>query len=178
MARKSGYTVELADAICEQIANGIPLREVCRQEGMPAWRTVYDWLHDEPDFAARFARSRDLGADHIAETCLEIADDARNDWMEKFDREGTAVGWQLNGDHVQRSKLRIETRLKLLAKWNPKKYGDKQAVELTGKDGGPVETADKSPVESARAIAFALAMGLRAKAKEPDSPPPAGEDLC
>lgn len=51
-------------------------------------------------------------------------------------------------------------------------------VELTGKDGGPVETADKSPVESARAIAFALAMGLRAQAKEPESTPPAGEDLC
>lgn len=28
-------------------------------------------------------------------------------------------------DMIEHRKLRIETRLKLLAKWNPKKYGDK-----------------------------------------------------
>lgn len=50
-------------------------------------------------------------------------------------------------------------------------------VELTGKDGGPVKI-EKSPTEAARAIAFALAMGLKAKAQESESTPPAGEDLC
>jgi hypothetical protein len=58
----------------------------------------------------------------MAEDCLRIADDAVNDWME------TEHGPRLNGEHVQRSKLRIETRLKLLAKWNPKKYGEKLAL--------------------------------------------------
>jgi hypothetical protein len=33
---------------------------------------------------------------------------------------------------VEHRKLRIDTRLKLLAKWNPKKYGDKQAIEHSG----------------------------------------------
>jgi hypothetical protein len=40
----------------------------------------------------------------------------------------TEHGPRLNAEHVQRSKLRIETRLKLLAKWNPKKYGERVAV--------------------------------------------------
>jgi hypothetical protein len=39
---------------------------------------------------------------------------------------------------IEHRKLRIETRLKLLAKWNPKKYGDKLAH--TGASGdGPIE---------------------------------------
>ena len=29
---------------------------------------------------------------------------------------------------MQHAKLRIDTRLKLLAKWNPRKWGDKLAV--------------------------------------------------
>lgn len=95
---------------------------------MPAWRTVYDWLGANLEFAARFARARSLGEDAIAEEALEIADDARNDWMQRNDAEN--VGYSLNGEHVQRSKLRIETRLKLLAKWNPKKWGEK--VEHSG----------------------------------------------
>ena len=43
----------------------------------------------------------------------------------------THVGWR---------RLQIETRLKLLAKWNPKKYGAKQQTELTGPDGGAIKT--------------------------------------
>jgi len=132
---KSTYTEERAAAILERIALGEPLRQICRDDGQPAWRTVYDWMMEEKDFATRFARARELGEDAIAQECMDIADNATNDWMEQFDAQGESTGWKLNGDHVQRSKLRIETRLKLLAKWNPKKWGEKQALEHTGADG-------------------------------------------
>ena len=44
-------------------------------------------------------------------------------------------------DMIEHRKLRIETRLKLLAKWNPRKYGDKVQQELSGPNGGPIPTA-------------------------------------
>ena len=133
--RPSKYTPELVEEICERISKGEPLRQICRDEHMPGWRSVYDWQAKDPDFLARIAHARELGEEAIAQECVEIADDARNDWMEKLDKDGVAVGWQLNGDHVQRSKLRIETRLKLLAKWNPRKWGERQHVEHSGKVG-------------------------------------------
>ena len=34
-------------------------------------------------------------------------------------------------DMLGHRKLQIETRLKLLAKWNPKKWGDKQTIDMT-----------------------------------------------
>ena len=40
--------------------------------------------------------------------------------------------------------------------------------ELTGKDGGPIETKDMSDNELARRIAFALAKGLAQKPVEPE----------
>lgn len=132
MGRKDSYTQKIADEICERIAQGEPLRQICRDEGMPAWRTVYDWINKYEDFSTAIARARELGYDAIAEETLDIADEGTNDWMEKLGADGQPIGWQLNGEHVQRSKLRIETRLKLLAKWSPKKYGDKQQVEMSG----------------------------------------------
>ena len=43
---------------------------------------------------------------------------------------------KFNAENVQRSKLRAWARLQLLAKWQPKKYGDK--LELTGDGSNPV----------------------------------------
>lgn len=64
----------------------------------------------------RFARARDDGYDELAEKALAIAFDRCSDQVE-----------------VTQRRLQIETILKLLAKWNPKKYGDR--VDL-GHEGG------------------------------------------
>lgn len=117
--------------IVERLSQGEPLRQICRDEHMPGWRVVYDWIRDDEKFAAHIAHARELGFDAIAEDTMEIADNGTNDWMDKHGQD--SPGYVLNGDHVQRSKLRIETRLKLLAKWSPKKYGDRTAIEHTGK---------------------------------------------
>lgn len=131
--RPSKFTQAVADEIVERISAGETLRSVCRDEHMPAWQTIYDWLHKNEEFSGRIARARELGEDAIAQECVDIADNAVNDWMERLDKDGAGVGWQLNGDHVQRSKLRIDTRLKLLAKWNPKKYGERVQQDLTAR---------------------------------------------
>jgi len=135
--RPTKYDPEIARIMCEKLSEGIPLREICREnEGFPAWRTVYDWMKRDPDLSASIACARDVGYDALAEECLDIADNASNDWMERMDEHGKPIGWQVNGEHIQRSKLRIETRLKLLAKFNPKKYGDK--ITHSGDDINPV----------------------------------------
>lgn len=114
-----------ADAICERIAEGEPLREICREPGMPAWRTVYDWKTENADFAARFAHAREVGYDAIAEEALTIADTPLEGVETTTDDKGTS---EKRGDMLGHRKLQIETRLKLLAKWSPKKYGDKLAL--------------------------------------------------
>lgn len=153
--RATKRTPEVIERIMEGLSNGTPLRELCRQDGMPAWRTVYDWLEADKALAARFAHARDLGFDAIAEEALEIADDGTNDWMARRRQDGT-VEDVVNAEHIARSKLRIETRLKLLAKWSPKKYGDKQQLEHTGADGAPLE------INSTVGVAIAAARELRA----------------
>lgn len=135
------YTAEIADALVEWISSGKTLREFCRQEGMPNWRTVYLWRETQPEFDARIVRARDLGHDAIAEEALQIADTP----MEGIRTESSEDGIKtVTEDMLGHRKLQIETRLKLLAKWSPKKYGDRLHTELTGPNGGPIEMAQKA----------------------------------
>ena len=89
-------------------------------------RTVSDWKAANEAFSADFARAREEGFDAIAADCLNIADETSQDTLYGENGERANTEW------ISRSKLRIETRLKLLAKWDPKRYGDKVQTELSG----------------------------------------------
>lgn len=134
---------DVADSIVGWVSNGKTLRDFCRAEGNPSFRTVYDWLEKDKDFAARFGRARETGHDVIAEECLAIMDDGSNDWLE------AERGPQVNGEAVQRSKLRVWGRLQLLSKWNPKKYGEKLGLEHSGSVdvAGALDAARKRAAE-------------------------------
>ena len=135
--RPSSYTEDMADRICELIADGESLRSICRAEDMPAKSTVFKWLRDVPGFSDQYARARETQADAIFDEIIDIADDASNDWMERTNSDGDSIGWQLNGDHVRRSQLRIDARKWMAGKLRPKKYGDKLA--LSGDDESPLQ---------------------------------------
>lgn len=132
------FTQEIADALCERLSKGEPLEQICRDDNMPASRTVSDWKKAHPAFAADFVRAREEGFDAIAASCLEIADFGLNDTY--LDDEGNK---RTDTDVIQRSKLRIETRLKLLAKWHPKKYGDRVDVNHGGQGDNPLQTVTR-----------------------------------
>lgn len=110
---------EVMDAIVAQISEGTPLREICRQQGMPSWVAVYDWVEQDAAFASRFAQARARGFDAIAAESLSIVD---------APPERNQFGCVDSGS-VAHAKLRAEHRLKLLAKWSPKQYGERLEVE-------------------------------------------------
>lgn len=141
----------MVPAICLRLATGKePMTVICRDLDVPV-RTVNQWRKDDREIALQFDEARDMGYDAIAADCLEIADDGSRDYMTLAD--GREVP---DHDHISRSKLRIETRLKLLAKWDPKRYGDKQQLEHTGPGGGPILTSPVS-AEELRSLAAGLA---------------------
>lgn len=126
----SKYSPALALKICERLAEGESLRSICRDEGMPSAPTVRGWVVDDVHgFAEQYAHAREIGLDNVAEEILEIADNGANDWMEKNDPENP--GYAHNGEHSQRSRLRVDARKWYLSKIAPKKYGDKTSVEMT-----------------------------------------------
>lgn len=110
------------------IESGKTLRAYCRQDGKPSYGTVYDWLEEDAKTeskseSSRLARARDIGERQIAEEMLEIADETQ---VGEIITESAGKVEIKRADMLEHRKLRIETRLKLLKIWNPKKYGERQ----------------------------------------------------
>lgn len=142
--RPTDYTQDLADRICERLALGYSMRSVCKADDMPAMSSVFKWLREIPEFSEQYAKAKQEATDAMAEDLLDIADDGTNDYME--DADGNV---KYNGDSVQRSRLRVDTRKWLMSKMKPKKYGEKLDLTTNGKDlptpilGGATKAGDE-----------------------------------
>lgn len=134
--RPTIYSEELANKICSEIADGRSLRSICFEKDMPCKSSVFSWIATNKDFKERYERACMERAEWLAEDLLEIADDGKNDWMENNDPDNP--GYRANGEHINRSRLRVDTRKWIASKMYPKKYGDKVETTLKGDPSAPV----------------------------------------
>ena len=152
------WTEEIEDAILDELMAGESIMDILgddRQEGFPTDKTFFKHLRDSDSFFRKYTRAREFQMEKEVEEIKAIADDGRNDWMEKHGQED--AGWHLNGEHVQRSRLRIDARKWRASKMAPKKYGDK--LGLGAADGlDPVQTVSKELTDAERAVRLARAI--------------------
>jgi hypothetical protein len=122
MGRPSLYSEELKTKILTRMSAGESIRSVCRDAEMPDITTIFKWLSDadKQDFAQQYARARELQAESLFEELLEVARGKE-------------------GSDVHRDRLTVDTMKWVVSKIVPKKYGDKNQVEVSGPDQGPIE---------------------------------------
>lgn len=128
--RATTFTPELGERICKRLAEGESLRGICKDADMPAACQVHQWLLLTSDpmfdaFRTQYDTAKKIQAHNLVDEILDISDDGNNDWMERLGPEGQSLGWQLNGEHVQRSKLRVDSRKWFAGKVFPKLYGER-----------------------------------------------------
>ena len=79
IGRPSKYSTEIVETICCLLAEGRSLRNICKQEDMPSFRTVVRWALDPYlDFWHQYQRARQIQSEVIADEILEIADSLNN----------------------------------------------------------------------------------------------------
>ena len=127
--RPTLLTKEIADYICLELAEGTSLRTICNLPGVPAKSTVLGWLLKEENawFVDQYTRARAIQSDVLFDETLDIADDGSNDYYDKELPGGTTIR-VVDSEHIQRSKLRVDTRLKFAAQVAPKKYHPRQIL--------------------------------------------------
>lgn len=106
--RPTDYNQEIAEMILDKLADGKPMKVICKEEGMPCYMSVLRWQRRHPEFGDLVARAKIDGTHALADECIEIADEKKADPADK--------------------RVRIDTRLRLIGKWNATIYGDKVAV--------------------------------------------------
>ena len=158
--------------ICAEVSGGrtIPaalnvlgLRDPERR--LPSFTMMYNWMaKDQPaasDLSEALACAKDVRAQMWSEDLIEIASDGTNDTY--IDGQGNV---RTDYDVLGRSKLRIETIEKVLARQDPKRFGHKLDLTSDGKalpapvaspyvlfpatlpPGAPIANPDPSPAQA------------------------------
>jgi hypothetical protein len=111
---------ELKEEICKKISLGQTLSKICDGKAdsgkpMPFRDCVYKWLESDDDFKTRYQQARVLQMESWADEILDIADNKDSDrYCDEYGNE------KPNYEHINRSKLRIDTRKFLMAKIAPR----------------------------------------------------------
>ena len=136
MGRPSEYTNEMAESICDRLADGESLRSVCRDESMPSKSTVFRWLAQESPFRDAFrdqyALAREAQADSLADDIIDIADTPVLGVKTKTTAQGIET---TEGDMIEHRRLQVDARKWVAAKLKPKKYGDRVDLTHANPDG-------------------------------------------
>lgn len=111
------YAPELVESILDRIGDGESLSHICRDEGMPNKRTFLRWVTDKPEVQKLYTEALKLREEVYFDQIVDIVDTCRD---------------------PAKARLQADSRKWVLARMNPKKYGDKMTQELTGADGGPM----------------------------------------
>ena len=133
--RPSKYTDKIGNEVCARLAQGESMRTIGKDESMPCVRTMFNWLHDHEEFLQQYDRAKAECAEMYAEDIIEIADDSSNDYIDVEGENGATGATRLNSEHVQRSRLRIDSRKWIASKLKPKKFGEKIDANIKGNLG-------------------------------------------
>jgi hypothetical protein len=150
VSQVTSYTREKGLSICELLTDNLTVNEITKMDGMPCMATIFKWIKDIPEFAELYAQAREMQAHRLFNELLEIADDAKNDWMERNCKEGEAPGYVANAEHIARSRLRVDTRKFMLAKVLPKIYGEKLDLNVGGQQENPVVVEHQFNIETVK----------------------------
>lgn len=113
MGRPSSYSPEVAEQICDRLAEGDYLTEICDSEGFPSYKTVRRWIADNEDFAKSIARASEDQADYFRWRISKL-----NDGM-------NADNWQFRNAQIRNIQW-------MMGKIKPRAYGDKVDMNLSG----------------------------------------------
>lgn len=132
--RPTTYNDELSDTICERLADGESLNAICKDSSMPAKGTVYNWLANPnlSEFLDKYTQARERQAETFIDECVDIADNTASDTIVKKSKSGEEFEAP-NHEWITRSRLRVDTRIKIAEKLAPRKYTPRKALEHSGK---------------------------------------------
>jgi hypothetical protein len=92
-------------------------------EGFPNPRVLFTWLEGNEAFKKRYRAAKNMQLELLGDEMVELADKERI--SNRLKQKQGARPEAISGDNVERSKLQIHTRMWLLARLMPTKYGDR-----------------------------------------------------
>lgn len=127
VGRPSGFSQDVADLVCERLAEGQSLRKICTGEDFPSITTVWRWLSAREEFSKQYARAREEQAEFLADEIISIADELMP----------VGIDGKIDSAAVNQARLKIDSRKWVASKLKPKRYGD--STTLKGDADSPLK---------------------------------------
>lgn len=136
LQQTSKYSEAMATKICEQLMLQRSLKEIASEPNMPSMRTIVRWLADPAmvGFREMYYYARRVQAEIYIDEIFEIADDSSGDYKKVWNSKHEEYDIVPDNEHIQRSRVRIDTRKWFAAKMVPRIYGEKieASLDVTG----------------------------------------------
>lgn len=155
--------VEAKAEICRGLSHGDSLVTICKRRGMPSDGTVFEWLTTDEVFAGNYARARQGQAASIyeeikrievrmqlAKTIVNPAYDAKKAHEARVSK-GTIEYYEPatipNPDFVDDrvGRVLIDSMKWRLARMDPKQFGDRAVVDVSGQVNHSHKAVDNAP---------------------------------
>ena len=114
--RPSVFDEGALQRVCDALIEGMSIKQACKPDNMPRWQEIYLEMQRDEDVRTAIAHAREAQQEVTADDIVDMADQATPE------------------DHNV-VKLRIWARQWRAAKLAPKKYGEKQSLEVTADIG-------------------------------------------
>ena len=121
------YTERKAQEICERIAAGEFLINICKDEDLPTVRRCNQWLKEHSDFKALYDEAINDRLSIFEDEVVTIPDRAAKDFDEVLQKDGTTRD-VLDPTKISGAKLRVEVRFRHLRACKPQKWGEQSTI--------------------------------------------------
>ena len=160
VGRPSSVTPAVQLEICARLGSGENLTQVCRDPKLPSRTAITNALASgKPEFSefvTRYAQARDALLDAYADQIILISDDGTTDYITKTGRNGHEYE-AVDQEHIQRSRLRVDSRKWILSKLRPDQYGDRVETVASGAVAVIHDVTSLSEREKMRRLALFMA---------------------
>jgi hypothetical protein len=125
-ARKREFSAFDVEEFFEQVSGGLPIvkafEAVWGGQSSVVFKNLMHLCAQDPDFKEMYQSALQTRALHESEAIRDIADgDGRGDYL-----DNGKGGFTPDGAKVNRDKLRVDTRYRLMSAWNAKMFGEKK----------------------------------------------------
>lgn len=154
--RPSSYRPEFAEQarkLCEMGATDWDLAQFFEVTTVTIWR----WSQVHEEFCNALKAGKEAADERVARSLYHKAIGYSREAVKIMQYEGGVI----EAPYVEHTAPDTTAAIFWLKNRRPKEWRDKTDVEMTGKDGGPIQTEELGAKDIARRVAFLLAKGVK-----------------
>lgn len=153
--RRRAWSILDLELVFSKIGSGLSVADAVEAVKAGCYSSFHDVVTLDAELNEQYLKALKLRAMHLGESLVDLADDKEDDTLDTGGKSGVVP----NNANVNRAKLQVETRLRLMKAWYPSVWGDKPTTQVNVQinhaeklEGARARAREKRAIPSARNI--------------------------